>query len=90
MQWVKVDTLSFDDSTTLTLDEIREVESELNPDCIPPIRIDINGKILEGLSRYLVLLKWEFEEVPVVRDNKRSKIYLSKAAISEESYMLAA
>ena len=57
---------------------------------IPPITIDMKGKIIDGVKRYLVLTKMGYTKIPVKRDNKRGKIHLSLIANWEQNHMLAA
>jgi hypothetical protein len=54
------------------------------------LKIDMNGKIIDGVKRYLVLMKWEYDKVPVVKENKSSKVQISYSAKPKESVMLAA
>lgn len=90
MEWVNINTLTLDSSCKRTLNQILQKEKELDPNNIPPIKIDMNGKIIDGVKRYLVLMKWEAEKVPVVRDRRNSKVFISFNAKSKESVMLAA
>lgn len=87
---VHIDSLSYDDTIKLTLNELAMKESSIDLNCYKPIRIDSNGKILEGIDRFLILLKAGKESVSVIKEGKRSKINLSVAANSEEIFMLAA
>ena len=90
MEWVSINSLTLDSSSRRTLNQVIQKEKELDPNNIPPIKIDMNGKIIDGVKRYLVLMKWEVEKVPVVRDSKNSKVFISYDAKSKESVMLAA
>lgn len=90
MEWVNINSLILDSSNRRTLNQIIQKEKELDPNNIPPIKIDMNGKIVDGIKRYLVLMKWEFVEVPVVRESRNSKVFISVDAKSKESIMLAA
>jgi hypothetical protein len=90
MEWVNINSLILDSSNRRTLNQILQKEKELDPNNIPPIKIDMNGKIIDGVKRYLVLMKWEAELVPVLRESKNSKVFISYDAKSKESVMLAA
>ena len=90
MEWVNINSLTLDSSTKRTLNQVTQKEKELDRNNIPPIKIDMNGKIVDGIKRYLVLMKWEFEKVPVVRESRNSKVFISLDAKSKESVMLAA
>jgi hypothetical protein len=90
MEWVNINTLICDSSNKRTLNQIIEKERELDPNNVPPLKIDLNGKILDGVKRYLVLMKWEFTRVPVIRENKSKKVKINYSANSEESFKLAA
>lgn len=90
MEWVNINSLTLDSSCRRTLNQVIQKEKELDPNNIPPIKIDMNGKILDGVKRYLVLMKWEVERAAVVRENKNSKVFISFNAKSKESVMLAA
>jgi hypothetical protein len=90
MEWVNINSLLLDSSNRRTLNQILQKEKELDPNNIPPIKIDMNGKIIDGVKRYLVLMKWEVEKVPVVRESRSSKVFISYDAKSKESVMLAA
>lgn len=90
MEWIDVDSIIVDDNMTRSLNEIKKKESELDLDNIPPIMIDMKGKIVDGVKRYLVLTKLGYEKIPVKRDNKRGKIYVSVMANWKLNHMLAA
>jgi hypothetical protein len=90
MEWINIDSLIVDSNTRRTLNQIRIKENELDPNDIPPIKIDMNGKIIDGVKRYLVLMKWEVKRVSVVRESRNSKVFISYDANSKESVMLAA
>jgi hypothetical protein len=90
MEWVNINTLTIDSSDKRTLNQILEKERELDPTNVSPLKIDLNGKILDGVKRYLVLIKWEFTRVPVIRESKSKKVKINYAAKSEESFKLAA
>ena len=90
MKWVNIDTLTIDKSIKRTLNQICKKQAELDLENIPPIKIDINGKIIDGVKRYLVLMKLGYDEVPVIKENKRAKVFISIEANSKESFMLAA
>jgi hypothetical protein len=90
MEWVNIDSLILDTNKRRTLNQIIDKERELDPNNIPPIKIDMNGKIIDGVKRYLVLMKWEYDKVPVVKENKSRKVQISYSAKPKESVMLAA
>ena len=90
MEWVNINSLTLDCLSRRTLNQVIQKEKELDPNNIPPIKIDMNGKIIDGVKRYLVLMKWEIEKVPVVRESRNSKVFISLDAKSKESVMLAA
>jgi hypothetical protein len=90
MEWVNIESLTLDGSIKRNLNQILEKEKELDPNNIPPIKIDYNGKIIDGVKRYLVLMKWEYDKVPVVKENKSRKVQISYSAKPKESVMLAA
>jgi hypothetical protein len=90
MEWVNIESLTIDSSIRRTLNQVIQKENELNPNDIPPIKIDMNGKIIDGVKRYLVLMKWEVKRVSVVRESRNSKVFISYNANSKESVMLAA
>lgn len=89
MEWVSIDSIIVDDTMTRSLKEIRKKEAELDTNNIPAITIDINGKIIDGVKRYLVLIQLGFEKVPVNRVNKRSKIQIEFEANCSQSLKLA-
>jgi hypothetical protein len=90
MEWININSLILDSSSRRTLNQVIQKEKELDPDNIPPIKIDMNGKIIDGVKRYLVLMKWEVKKVPIVRESRNSKVFISYDAKSKESVMLAA
>jgi hypothetical protein len=90
MEWININSLTLDSSCRRTLNQVIQKEKELDPDNIPPIKIDMNGKIIDGVKRYLVLMKWEAKKVPIVRESRNSKVFISYDAKSKESVMLAA
>jgi hypothetical protein len=90
MEWIDIDSIIVDETMTRSLNEIRKKESELDLNNIPPIMIDIKGKIVDGVKRYLVLSKLGYDRIPVNRINKRSKIHVSLIANWEQNHMLAA
>jgi hypothetical protein len=90
MEWANIDSLTLDTNNRRTLNQILDKERELDPNNIPPIKIDMNGKIIDGIKRYLVLMKWEFEKVPVIRESKSKKVQIYYSAKPKESVMLAA
>lgn len=90
MKWVNIESLIIDSSVIRTLNEILKKEAELDFDHIPPIKIDSNGRIIDGVKRYLVLIKNNYTQVPVVQENMGKKIYLSLNVNTETDYPLAA
>ena len=57
---------------------------------IPPIIIDMNGKIVDGVKRYLVLMKLGSKQVPVIKEDKSKKVFVSLNANLKIRHMLAA
>lgn len=90
MEWIDIDTLTIDSNTTRTLNQIIEKEKSLDLENIPPLLIDVNGKIIDGVKRYFVLAKHGFDKVPVVRNNIRNKVFVSYNANRKVIHMLAA
>ncbi len=90
MDWVNINSLTIDSNCKRTLNEVSKKEKELDPNNIPPIKIDMNGKIIDGVKRYLVLMKWEVEKIPVVIESKNTKVHIDYMARRKESVMLAA
>ena len=90
MEWIDIDSIIVDETMTRSLNEIRKKESELDLNNIPPIMIDIKGKIVDGVKRYLVLSKLGYDRIPVNRINKRGKIHVSLIADWKLNHMLAA
>jgi hypothetical protein len=90
MEWLDIDTIIVDETMTRSLNELKKKESELDLNNIPPIKIDMKGKIVDGVKRFLVLTKLGYEKIPVKRENKRGKIYINVMANCEQNHMLAA
>jgi hypothetical protein len=90
MEWIDIDSIIVDDNMSRSLNELKKKETELDLNNIPPITIDMKGKIIDGVKRYLVLTKMGYTKIPVKRDNKRGKIHLSLIANWEQNHMLAA
>lgn len=90
MEWIDIDSIIVDETMTRSLNEIRKKESELDLNNIPPLMIDIKGKIVDGVKRYLVLSKLGYDRIPVNRINKRGKIHVSLIADWKLNHMLAA
>lgn len=90
MKWVKIESLIIDSSVIRTLNEILKKEEELDFNNIPPIKIDSTGRIIDGVKRYLVLIKHDYTQVPVVQENMGKKIYLSLNVNTETDYPFAA
>lgn len=90
MEWIDIESITIDDSMKRSLNELRLKEMELNFNNIPPITIDMKGKIVDGVKRYLVLNKLGYERIPVKRENKRGKIHISLLTNLQIKHMLAA
>lgn len=90
MEWRDINTLTFNEDITRTLNDIHKKESELDLNNIPPIIIDMNGKIVDGVKRYLVLMKLGSKQVPVIKEDKSKKVFVSLNANLKIRHMLAA
>jgi hypothetical protein len=90
MEWRDINTLTFNENITRTLNDIHKKESELDLNKIPPIIIDMNGKIVDGVKRYLVLMKLGSKQVPVIKEDKSKKVFVSLNANLKIRHMLAA
>jgi hypothetical protein len=90
MEWINIETIIIEPSTKRSLNQISRKESELDLNNIPPITIDTDGKILDGVKRYLVLMKLNYSKVPVVRENKGKKIFITFNNLASNIHPLAA
>jgi hypothetical protein len=90
MEWRDINTLTFNENITRTLNDIHKKESELDLNNIRPIIIDMNGKIVDGVKRYLVLMKLGSKQVPVIKEDKSKKVFVSLNANLKIRHMLAA
>lgn len=90
MKWINIESLVVDSDSVRTLNEIAKKEFELDFNNIPPIKIDRNGKILDGVKRYIVLIKHNFVQVPVIQDNIGKKIHVELNLDSITDYQFAA
>jgi hypothetical protein len=77
MEWINADRLSINSDKKLTLNQIEKKELEitgLEINCIPPILVNDGNEIVDGVKRYLVLLKNGVESIPIQRIKKTSKV----------------
>jgi hypothetical protein len=59
-----------------TLSEIQELSADFDFDMMPPININQDNVILDGVKRYMVCIRLDYESVPVVYQKKTGKVIL--------------
>jgi hypothetical protein len=80
MEWIKSDSLIIDKEKKLTMNQFEKKLNELDRigfDNTPPILIDSENKIIDGVKRYLVLRKMGYEFVPTQRINENYEVYIN-------------
>lgn len=90
INWIEVEKLSIASEKKISIDELKMKEKNLDLENIPPILIDEHNRIIDGVKRYLVLIKLGYSKVPYRKNNFSKKVYLSFEAETEERLMLAA
>ena len=58
------------------LSEIRKLSVDFNLDKMPPISINQDNVILDGVKRYMVCIRMGYESIPVVYQKKTEKVIL--------------
>jgi hypothetical protein len=77
MEWINADSLSINSNKKLTLNQVEKKEVELaglEINSIPPILVNDGNEIIDGVKRYLVLLKNGVETIPIQRIKKTGKV----------------
>ncbi len=79
MEWILADSLIVDPEKKLTIAELAVKQRELEQiglENTPPILIDERMRIVDGVKRYAVLVKNRYEEIPVRRIGRTSRVHL--------------
>ena len=77
MEWISADRLSINSEKKLTLNQVEKKELELaglEINCITPILVNDGNEIVDGVKRYLVLLKNGVETIPIKRIKKIGRV----------------
>lgn len=90
INWIEVEKLTIASEKKVSLDELKVKEKNLDLTNIPPILIDEHNKIIDGVKRYLVLIKLGYNKVPFTRNNFTKKVMVAIEAETPERRMLAA
>jgi len=85
MEWMKAEKIHISVSKKLTLEQVERKYVELQNvgfTNTPPVEIDEKNEIVDGVKRYLVLVKEGFEDIPVRRYKKTDKFRFSKTIVN--------
>ena len=77
MEWINANQLRINSTKKLTLNQVDKKELELaglEIGSIPPILVNDLNEIIDGVKRYLVMLKIGIETIPIQRIKKTTKV----------------
>jgi hypothetical protein len=90
INWIEVEKLTIGSEKRVSIEELKNKEKYLDLENIPPILIDEQNRIIDGVKRYLVLVKLGFNKVPYKKNSISKKVFLNLRAETHEKLMLAA
>jgi len=90
INWIEVEKLTIASEKKVTIEELKIKEKNLDLDNIPPILIDEQNRIIDGVKRFLVLVKLGYNRVPYRKNSLSKKVFLTFKAETHERLMLAA